>query len=68
MVKCTAMPPLDVRVREQSHPFSTLHGSANLLIMPTLDAAQLPLIYLNQAVAARPSVQFYWVQISLYIS
>ena len=32
---------LDVRVREQSHPFSTLHGSANLLIMPTLDAAHI---------------------------
>lgn len=32
---------LDARLREQNHPFSTLQGSANLLIMPTLDAANI---------------------------
>ncbi|USZ15255.1 NADP-dependent malic enzyme [Moraxella sp. FZFQ2102] len=32
---------LDARLREENHPFSTLNGSANLLIMPTLDAANI---------------------------
>ena len=32
---------LDVRIRNTNHPFSTLKGAANLLIMPTLDAANI---------------------------
>lgn len=32
---------LDARLREENHPFSTLNGSANLLIMPTLDSANI---------------------------
>lgn len=32
---------LDERIRQQEYPFSTLKGSANLLIMPTLDSANI---------------------------
>lgn len=40
---------LDVRIREENHPFSTLKGSANLLIMPTLDAAHISFNLLKSA-------------------
>ena len=40
---------LDVRLREQNHAFSTLKGSANLLILPTLDAANIAFNLLKTA-------------------
>ncbi|OOR92825.1 NADP-dependent malic enzyme [Moraxella caviae] len=40
---------LDERIREQSYPFSTLKGSANLLILPTLDAANIAFNLLKTA-------------------
>ncbi|MDO4250835.1 MAG: NADP-dependent malic enzyme [Moraxella sp.] len=43
---------LDVRLRDENHPFSTLTGSANLLIMPTLDAANITFNLLKAATAS----------------
>lgn len=40
---------LDVRLREQNYPFSTLKGSANLLILPTLDSANIAFNLLKTA-------------------
>ncbi len=40
---------LDVELREYNFPFSTLKGSANLLIMPTLDAANIAFNLLKTA-------------------
>ena len=40
---------LDVRMREQNYPFSTLKGAANLLILPTLDAANIAFNLLKTA-------------------
>ncbi len=40
---------LDVRWREAHYPFSNLKGSANLLIMPTLDAANIAFNLLKAA-------------------
>ncbi|MDO4440849.1 MAG: NADP-dependent malic enzyme [Moraxella sp.] len=40
---------LDERMREHSYPFSTLKGAANLLIMPTLDAANIAFNLLKTA-------------------
>lgn len=40
---------LEVHVRELNHPFSTLKGAANLLIMPTLDAANITFNLLKAA-------------------
>lgn len=40
---------LDERLRESNYPFSTLKGSANLLIMPTLDAANIAFNLLKSA-------------------
>lgn len=40
---------LDERMRQHSYPFSTLKGSANLLIMPTLDSANIAFNLLKTA-------------------
>lgn len=40
---------LDERLRGQNYPFSTLTGSANLLIMPTLDSANIAFNLLKTA-------------------
>ncbi|OBX49554.1 NADP-dependent malic enzyme [Moraxella nonliquefaciens] len=40
---------LDERLRSQTYPFSTLKGSANLLIMPTLDSANIAFNLLKTA-------------------
>lgn len=40
---------LDERLRESNYPFSRLTGSANLLIMPTLDAANIAFNLLKTA-------------------
>lgn len=40
---------LDERMRKQSYPFSSLQGSANLLILPTLDAANIAFNLLKTA-------------------
>lgn len=40
---------LDERMRKQNYPFSTLQGSANLLILPTLDAANIAFNLLKTA-------------------
>lgn len=40
---------LDERIRKQNYPFSTLTGSANLLILPTLDAANIAFNLLKTA-------------------
>ncbi len=40
---------LDERIRKRAFPFSTLHGSANLLILPTLDAANIAFNLLKTA-------------------
>ncbi|MDO5652160.1 MAG: NADP-dependent malic enzyme [Moraxella sp.] len=40
---------LDARLREAAAPFSTLQGNANLLIMPTLDAANIAFNLLKSA-------------------
>lgn len=40
---------LDERLREANYPFSNLKGSANLLIMPTLDAANIAFNLLKTA-------------------
>lgn len=40
---------LDERMRQQNYPFSTLTGSANLLILPTLDAANIAFNLLKTA-------------------
>lgn len=40
---------LDARLREHHHPFCGLNGSANLLIMPTLDAANIAYNLLKSA-------------------
>ncbi|MFA9485765.1 NADP-dependent malic enzyme [Moraxella haemolytica] len=40
---------LDERMREHNYPFSTLKGAANLLIMPTLDAANIAFNLLKTA-------------------
>ncbi|MCL1622991.1 NADP-dependent malic enzyme [Moraxella sp. Tifton1] len=40
---------LDARLRQQDYPFSKLTGSANLLILPTLDAANIAFNLLKTA-------------------
>ncbi len=40
---------LDETMRKRQFPFSTLHGSANLLIMPTLDSANIAFNLLKTA-------------------
>ncbi len=40
---------LDENMRKRQFPFSTLHGSANLLIMPTLDSANIAFNLLKTA-------------------
>lgn len=43
---------LDAVMRERSFPFSTLTGSANLLIMPTLDSANIAFNLLKSATSS----------------
>ena len=43
---------LDERIRATNYPFSTLTGSANLLILPTLDAANIAFNLLKTATSS----------------